>query len=277
VKGVSTVKKFFRYLKEAFNLKFGMPLPPSWVFVPFLAIIGIKFPAYAVIGLTLYLCILFLIATSDRFQAILDGKDLMESQAKKEQEIVAAIQRMPDWAKRKYYDLRQRCAQIVADPTLGHEKGNVEATLNQLLYIYYRLTQAWVQLEGVETNDTETTKSLNQKLKVLQGKLNVGELPPNLRESYEAQIQIIETRLRNQGNIPAKIEFIQAECSRIEMQIDLVKEQVAIATQADGISLQVNAITTGLNATSKWINDQQSILGTISDECSVAPALLERS
>lgn len=279
-------QKFWRYLKAAFNANLsssGPGFPPHWL-LPFawltLGIAGkfsILFPALAVTGLALQLIFLFLVVTSTRFQKAIDGKELLLRQKEKEQEILAAIQSLPRIFQEKYYDLKKRCKLVVEDQVReqSSEQSNVEFIINNLLYVYYRLLKAWADLDRmVKNTDYSTVKSMKQKMISLQKTVADETLSVELKSSYMAQIQILQARLKNQDGAEEKIRYIESECNRIEMQIELVKENAAMSSDSSSVSAQVNAISSGLSATSQWINSQQTSLGQIADDCSEPPNLL---
>lgn len=271
--------ELWRFLKLAYNLKLGMPLPPNWVVSAFLLLISLKFPVIALLGFALQVVFVFLTGTSHRFQNVIKGQDTLEANKKKREEIEEDIRNLPLWANKKYAELRNRCTSVVQDQNQENSPdiSTVTTIISQLLFIYFRLLKTWVELDRlIRSTDYDTVKQMKIQMASLQKKIDDKEtaISYELRSSYDAQIKILQARIDNQESASAKLQYVTAECSRIEMQIDLIREQAALSSDAQTVSAQVNALSTGMAETSKWISNQQSVLGDLAGDMNI-PNLLE--
>ena len=86
---MTTVKKvgLWGYIKAAFNARpIGMFVPPNWIGIVAIALVGLLNPGFWAIGAGLELAYLYVVSTNKRFQRFIDAKHSLGEQ----QEMVVA-------------------------------------------------------------------------------------------------------------------------------------------------------------------------------------------
>jgi ABC-type transporter Mla subunit MlaD len=70
-----------------------------------------------------------------------------------------------------------------------------------------------------------------------------------------------------------KLAFLDAELTRIQEQVELVREQAVLSTDSETLSQRIDQVTATLGSTAQWISDQQKLYGAVEDLMSEPPAL----
>jgi hypothetical protein len=86
-----------------------------------------------------------------------------------------------------------------------------------------------------------------------------------LRKSLSSQLEILQQRLQSQQEARQKLQFIDAELTRIQEQAELIREQVALSTDPASISQRIDSIAATLGGTTQWIKEQQQMYGSVED------------
>ena len=86
-----------------------------------------------------------------------------------------------------------------------------------------------------------------------------------LRRSLEGQLQILRQRIIARSEADRQLAFIDAELTRIEEQVELIREQAALSTDPEMLSQRIDEIAATLGGTSQWIRDQQQVFGAMED------------
>ena len=98
--------------------------------------------------------------------------------------------------------------------------------------------------------------------------------PKTLRKSLTAQLEILQQRQEKKREAVEKLAFLDAELTRIQEQVELLREQSVLSTDPEIVSQRIDQITTTLGGTNQWIRDQQKIYGAMEDLLSDPPPLV---
>jgi ABC-type enterochelin transport system substrate-binding protein len=98
-------------------------------------------------------------------------------------------------------------------------------------------------------------------------------LSEELRRSLTGQIEILQQRLDKRREAKEKLAFLDAELTRIQEQVELVREQAVVSTDPETLSKRIDEVTATLGGTTQWISDQQKIYGAVEDLMSEPPPL----
>src|SRR5205085_5579248 len=102
------------------------------------------------------------------------------------------------------------------------------------------------------------------------------KLAPHLQNSIQGQIEILEQRLAKRREAKDRIAFVDAELSRIEQQIELIREQAIVSASSGGaaaVSERIDQIGTTLNSTNEWMQQQSDLLSEV-EELTQSPPLM---
>jgi hypothetical protein len=94
-----------------------------------------------------------------------------------------------------------------------------------------------------------------------------------LRKSITGQIEILQQRLARRREAKDKLAFLDAELTRIQEQVELVREQSVLSADPETLSKRIDEVTATLGGTSQWIRDQQKIYGAVEDLMSEPPPI----
>jgi hypothetical protein len=261
---------FFSYLTAAFNARpWGMPIPPNWIALAAVGLLGLLNPGYWVIGAGLELAYLLILASQKRFQNIVDGADLVTDSANWQSKRDALLAQLPKAARAQQEQLEERCRHIMASCG-GQACDQQQAdSLAQLSWVHLHLLSSRTRLQSVIAQ-AETVDEQQGKIRALEQKIHNSDNEP-LRVSLQQQLQIIRARLDSQTQAREQMALIDAELERLRQQIELVREQTLLTSDAGSASRTIDALGATLTETNKWLNDQRHVLATL-DDVSQAPS-----
>jgi uncharacterized protein YicC (UPF0701 family) len=118
----------------------------------------------------------------------------------------------------------------------------------------------------------DETGGLEQRIRNLKEQL-AEPLTEDLKKSLSGQIEILQQRLEKRREGKQKLAFLDAELTRIQEQVELVREQAVLSADPDALSQRIDQITTTLGGTNQWIRDQQKIYGAVEDLMAEPPPL----
>ena len=275
---------FFDYVRAAFSARpIGMFVPPNWIGLGAVALLGAANPGFWVLGAGLELGYLAMLATNQRFQRIVDATGTNGSDREWRAKIDALIARLGERERRRYQTLSARCQTVVDQLSHGgamplgvreHNEG-----LGRLLWMYLRLLVARQAVVRVveEADTSQRGSSLEQRLTDLDADLDAPNVGDDLRRSLTSQAEILRQRLAQQTEARGKQAFLDAELTRIEEQVELIREQAALSTDPDLLSQRIDEIVATLGGTSQWIRDQQQVYGAMEDLLSDPPPVATSS
>jgi len=115
---------------------------------------------------------------------------------------------------------------------------------------------------------------MDDRIGKLQQQLKDSAVGEDLRKSLSGQIEILQQRLAKKREAVEKLAFLDAELTRIQEQVELLREQSVLATDPETVSQRIDQVTTTLGGTNQWIQDQQKIYGAMEDLLADPPPLV---
>ena len=273
------MKGFWRYLKAAFNARpFGLLVPPNWIGLALFGLLGMMNPGFWVIGAGLELGYLGLLVTNGRFQRAIDARQVNVSEESWSGKIEQLAGKLTDQDQRRYVALLARCRAILEQQTQG---GNLTAglesqstALSRLAWMYLRLLLMRQAIDKVLVDDADPRNlRLEQRILDLRKRLADESIGEDLRRSLTSQLEIVEQRKDQRNEGADKLAFLEAELTRIQEQVELIREQAVLSTDPELLSHRIDEITTTLGGTSQWIREQQQVYGVMEDLVAEPPPL----
>jgi hypothetical protein len=257
------------YIRAAFNARpFGMFVPPNWVGLGAVALLGLMNPGFWVLGAGLEFGYLALLATNPRFQRTVSAGRQSGSREEWEQKIAALLARLDDADRRGYNLLSTRCRAILDEL---HHSGHVSHGLDtqseglgRLLWMYLRLLLARQAIRTV-LREAERGAPIDARLAALDKQIADAGIGDDLRRSLTSQADILRQRLAQQTEAKGKLAYLDAELTRIQEQVELIREQAALTTDPELLSQRIDQIAATLGGTAQWIRDQQQVYGAMED------------
>ena len=114
---------------------------------------------------------------------------------------------------------------------------------------------------------------LEKRLADLKRRLADPSISDDLRRSLKGQADLLEQRVARRGEADQKLAFLDAELTRIEEQVELIREQAVLSTDPEHLSQRIDEISATLGTTGEWIAEQQKTLGAMDDLISEPPPL----
>jgi hypothetical protein len=267
------------YIKAAFNARpIGMFVPPNWVGIVAIALVGLINPGFWAIGAGLELAYLYVVSTNKRFQRFIDAKQMLGEQQEWQQKLGAMLTDLSADAQDQYRELARRCQRILEQQTGTLTTDNdlqlQGQGLGRLLWIYLRLLRTRQAIEHVlHDSPSVDLDPLERRRARLEKQLRSESLLEDLRRSLTGQMEILDQRIAKRNEARRKLEFLNAELERIEEQVELIREQAAVSTDSHALSERIDQITGTLGQTSQWIREQQQIYGQVEDLLTEPPAV----
>jgi len=274
------------YVREAFNARpAGMFVPPNWIGIGVFGLLGTLNPGFWIIGLGCELAYLGWLGTHPRFQQLINGGRLLDEQRRWQAKLYDLIRQLPPDDQQRYRALEARCKGILEQQARGATlSANMEEQgegLGRLVWIYLRLLLTRESIQKIiresPANSPEQSVQLKERIDKLREQLQQPSITEDLRKSLSAQIEILEQRQEKKREAVEKLAFLDAELTRIQEQVELLREQSVLATDPESVSHRIDQITTTLGGTNQWIRDQQKIYGAVEDLLSEAPPLIAQS
>jgi hypothetical protein len=266
------------YLAEAFNARpFGMFVAPNWIGLAAFGLLGLTNPGFWVLGAGLELGYLLLLATNTRFQRAVASRPLSAARNEWNARIERLLGRIDSSDRARYLGLAERCRSIIDLQTHGgaempHGIETQVDNLGRLSWTFLRLLVARRTIQNV-LGSGETGTTLTRRLEKLEREAEDQSLLPDLRRSLTGQVEILRQRIEQHQEAQRKSAYIEAELTRIEEQVELIREQAALSTDPDVLSRRIDEITATLGGTGQWIKDQQQVYGAMEDLLSEPPPL----
>jgi DNA repair exonuclease SbcCD ATPase subunit len=268
------------YIRKAFNARpIGMFVPPNWIGLGVFGLLGIVNPGFWVVGIGLELGYLWFLGNNARFQKFVVASERVSNRKQWQSKVDWLVQQLSGEDQQRYHKLEGRCRTLLEQQDrLQSMPQGLQAQnegLGRLLWLYLRLLstrQAISRMIGGSSEASEGSVSLEDRIKQLKSRLNE-PLTEDLRKSLTGQIEILQQRLEKQQEAKEKLAFLDAELTRIQEQVELVREQLVLTADPETISQRIDQITTTLGSTSQWVSDQQKIYGAVEDLMSEPPSV----
>jgi len=276
---------FWDYVHAAFSARAGgMFVPPNWVGLGIFGFLGVVNPGFWIIGAGCELAYLGWLASHPRFQKIVNGNQLLDERRHWQERLYRLIRELPPDDQQRYRALEARCQGILDQQSHGEtlttglqEQGE---GLGRLAWIYLRLLLTRESIRKIireSSNSSEHASELKERIDKLQQQLQQTSVTEDLRKSLTAQIEILQQRQEKKREAVEKLAFLDAELTRIQEQVELLREQSVLSTDPEVVSQRIDQITTTLGGTNQWIRDQQKIYGAMEDLLSDAPPIVVQS
>jgi hypothetical protein len=269
---------FLDYVTAAFNARpLGMFVAPNWVGLAAFGLLGIANPGFWVLGAGLELGYLLTLATNSRFQRAVTTRPLAAARAEWNARIDRLRGRLDHDDRQRFAALSARCASIIDLQTHGgsetpHGIETQADSLGRLSWMFLRLLVARsLILQVVE--EGENVEMLERRRASLERQARDEDAPADLRRSIQGQIDILQQRIEQRAEGEKKLAYIDAELSRIEEQVELIREQAALSTDPEILSRRIDEIAATLGGTGQWIRDQQKVYGAMEDLLTEPPPL----
>jgi hypothetical protein len=269
---------FMDYLAAAFSARpIGMFVAPNWVGLAAFGLLGLTNPGFWVLGAGLELGYLLTLATNPRFQRTVASRPLSAARDQWNSRIRALTGRLDESDRRRYEAMSERCRSIIdlqthsgADMPEGIEAQ--ADSLGRLSWMFLRLLVArrtiWTVL-----GDADNGAALEKKVASIERQAADAAMAEDLRRSLSGQVEILSQRIQQRDEARRKLAYIDAELSRIEQQVELIREQAALSTDPEVLSRRIDEIAATLGGTGQWIRDQQQVYGAMEDLLTEPPPL----
>jgi hypothetical protein len=241
-----------------------MWVPPNWIGVAAFALLGLLEPGLWLLGAGLELGYLLLLSSNARFQRVVDSQDTFAQKKSTQQQLQSLLVRLDASDQSRYRQLESRCQRVLQEQ---HEVPAVDLQtqadgLGKLLYVYLRLL---LTRSGIlHVLDGTTTRSIDVRITEVNAQLkNAGT--PELQHSLADQLDILGERKKRHEAGRDKLQFIEAELTRIEEQVELMREGLAVTSDPTTLSRRIDSVGDTLGTTTQWIKQQQELLGQTED------------
>jgi hypothetical protein len=248
-----------------------------------------------------------MLGTNARFQRFVSGKLSAGGGNDAERKLATLFATLPDADQRRYQSLAQRAQAILQQQFHGDTAAPGHASqsdsLAKLTWMYLRLLvtrQAILRVvrDGARTpgepppvppipgpgqvlrpsappqqHGSSHRPTLEQRLADLRRRLQDPDIGDDLRRSLESQAELLEQRVARRSQADEKLAFLDAELTRIEEQVELIREQAVLSSDPEHLSQRIDEISASLGSTGEWIADQQKTIGALDDLISEPPPL----
>jgi hypothetical protein len=220
-----------------------------------------------------------------RFQRLVAASSLSDACDQGQARIDAALAQLADPDRARYRELERKCRSALDQQPSGSavELLEQEGGLGRLLWVYLRLllTRRSIEKSLNELLETELREApppkspkkgaagdrgcdlLEERIGELKRRIDGRGISEELRHSLTGQSEILQQRLSNRKEGLGKLEFLDAELTRIEEQVKLIQEQGSIASDSAAVSERIDQIAAGLAGTAQWVRDQHKIYGSV--------------
>lgn len=268
---------FLDYVTAAFNARpFGMFVAPNWIGLATFGMLGVLNPGFWVLGAGLEVGYLLTLATNRRFQRAVSSRPLSASRAEWNERIARLTARLQPEDRARHDALVERGRAIIDLQTHGgtetpHGVESQADGLGRLSWLFLRLLVARRTIATVIADDEG--RVLESRVKALEREAADESAPSDLRRSLSGQAEILNQRIAQRTEARRKLAFIDAELSRIEAQVELIREEAALSTDPELLSRRIDEIAATLGGTGQWIRDQQQVYGAMEDLLTEPPPL----
>jgi hypothetical protein len=226
-----------QYLTAAFNARpFGMFVAPNWMGLAAVGLLGLTNPGFWVLGAGLEIGYLLALATNPRFRRIIDQRLTSGTDRDWTARIAQGLAELEPRDRQRYQAIAERCRSIL--DLQARVTGSAPAGLDQqqdglgrLTWMYLRLLLAKHAIEKVLTDvPAGSPHDLAGTVAGLEKRLAKDSLSDELRRSLEGQLGILRQRIDRRAEADGQMAYIEAELTRIEQQVELIREQAALST-----------------------------------------------
>lgn len=262
---------YLDYVKEAFSRRARVPLlgrlPLNYLALATFAVLGIANPGFWLLGAAAEVSYLALLAGNKRFQKLVQGERLLESQREHDQRVQSALAKLTPASQERYRRLLAQCGEIlgVSQTLTDHSPQSLERMraggLNQLLGIFLRLlTSREILVDTVGRTDRD---AVAKEIASLEEKLAETPEESSLHRSLLGSLDIQKKRIENLDRAQNHLAVLDAELGRIEHQVALILEEAAVSGKAEILSQRLDLVTGALAETNRWMEQHAEIFGDV--------------
>lgn len=270
-------------LRVAFGRKLPIPflgrLPVNKMLLAVVGVAGLANPGFWLLGLAAELLYVFGLASNGRFQKLVQAERLMERQQAWADQLRASVERLRPESRDRYRRLVDSCRLILGMSealqmeSLGDFRDLRGQSLNQLLAIFLRLL---LSREVITANLKSTErKTLEAEIERLEQRLADAGAETALARSLQGTLAIQQQRLANRARAEESLAVVDAELERIEQQVALLHEQGAVTGRPEALSSSLDAVAATMSETSRWMEDNAELLGSLGGDPLLAAGLPE--
>ncbi|HMB55251.1 MAG TPA: hypothetical protein VKU40_18175 [Thermoanaerobaculia bacterium] len=265
---------YWDYLKDAFQRTYPVPglggLPVNYLGLAAFGVLGLVNPAFWFLGAAAEVVYLTGLAGNGRYQKLVQAERLQAVQRGWESSVEQAVARLQPRSRDRYLRLLAQCREILGiseslDVSLGNMRDLRARSLNQLLGIFLRLLASREAI--ADTVERLDRAGLAPEVERLEKQLAaVSEDNDALRRSIEGTLTIQQKRMENHERATASLAVVDAELARIEQQVELIREEAAVSGGPEALSHRLDAVTSTMSETTRWMDEQASLIGGLADE-----------
>lgn len=204
-------------------------------------ILGIVQPAFWLVGAGVLTLVVFGLATSSRFRAVVDAQELssgLDRTVRRRQEIVAALDAE---SRQRLADLQVCGARIMdvyhtsgADAVVAQSSRDA---LDRLEWIYLKLLVARRSLRSDETAEAE--RQVRAEMEQIDRELVSSKLSDSVRASRTATRELLVKRLESAESRRQSLAEIESDLQRIEAQVDLAYDDASLRGKPAAIGANI--------------------------------------
>jgi len=263
---------FRTYLGAAFNARpLGMPLPPNWLALAAVGMLGVLNPGFWLIGAGLEVAYLLWLTSNARFRTTVDAAHLDADSGSWQARRAGLLARLTPALRQRQEQLEERCRFVLNQ---GGDDGALSAqqadNLAQLAWVHLRLLLSRQRLDQVVT-EADAPADIAARIAALKTQLAGPVASDTLRASLASQLDILTARAAGHAHARDQLALIDAELERLRQQVELVREQSALASDPAGASRAIDALGATLGETNRWLTDQRQSLGEVDDLTAAPP------
>jgi hypothetical protein len=265
---------FGDYLKEAFGWRWRVPLlgrmPINAIGIGAFAVAGIANPGFWLLGVALEVAYVIGLASSDRFQKVVQANRQYAQKETFEQKMEKAFNRLSPPSKGRYQRLYEACGRTLGitealqEDDLASMRGLRSGGLTQLLAIFLRLLTSR-ELIGETLSRIDRVK-VEEESRQLEERLAKEAPESPLRRALQGTLDIQKKRLENFHRAEQSKVLIDAELERIEQHVVLIGEEAATTGNAEDFTSKLDSVTSALSETNRWLEQNAALFGSMDSD-----------
>lgn len=186
-------------IKAAFSARpLGMPVPPNWIFLAAVGMVGLVIPGVWLIGAGLEIAYLAWLATNERFVRVVDSQRPRATAPVPVASPDALLGRLDPLVRQRHEALVARCQEILQRQQAGGDASGIENLnegLSRLLWIHLNLLTARGPIEELVQGDARAT-ARELQTRELEQTLSSGKLDGELKQKVASRLELVKQRLR---------------------------------------------------------------------------------
>lgn len=266
---MSTVRSFGSYLKEAFLVKIPIPgmgaMPVNILGVAAFGILGFALPPLWLLGLGLEAAFLTTLAGNNRFQRLVDARDIDIVSNQWQNRHDELFNRLGKTSRAQYTALVNKVYLIRKEQGMeGDSRQSLKLPgLSQLVWTFLQLL---INRQNIQNTVNSVSPEEIEK-EIIQTRKKIEEVKNNqaLIKSLQGRLDIAQKRLDNLAKASQNLELVEAEIIRMEHQVDLLLEEDALQNNPEALSARLDSVIHSIDTTSQWMMNNPDIDFTMNE------------